>query len=66
MDTRPALLTTREVAELFRVSPASVSAWAKEGLLPAVRIPGTKNWRFRREDIERLLAAGEQPEAARA
>lgn len=32
------LLTTREVAEVFRVSARTVTRWISAGLLPAVRL----------------------------
>jgi excisionase family DNA binding protein len=45
------LLTTREVAKLLNVSPHTVTRWASEGKLPAIRLPGTAHGRLRfRED----------------
>ncbi len=34
------LLTTGEVARLFRVDPKTVCRWADQGRLPAIRTPG--------------------------
>lgn len=48
------LLTAAEVAETFRVSPQTVSRWADKGIIPVIRLGATL--RFRREDIEALLA----------
>ncbi|MBO2451796.1 helix-turn-helix domain-containing protein [Actinomadura barringtoniae] len=53
-DAAPELLTAKEVAKIFRVSPSAVVLWANQGLLPHVRTPGGR-LRFRREDVERLL-----------
>lgn len=50
------LLTSREVADEFRVHRATVLRWAREGIVPAIRLPGGKAIRFRRSDIEAALA----------
>lgn len=34
------MLTPQQVAELFTVDPKTVSRWAREGLIRAVRTPG--------------------------
>lgn len=52
------LLTTAEVADLLRVSRASVSRWAKDGVLRPIRVGGVV--RFRRDDVDALLV----PDAA--
>jgi excisionase family DNA binding protein len=49
------LLTSGEVAELFRVDPATVTRWAKAGRLTSGRTPGGRAVRFRRSAIEALL-----------
>lgn len=50
------LLTAGEVASILRVHKVTVYRWAEEGTLSAVRIGDTV--RFRREDIEHLIANG--------
>lgn len=41
------LLTTGEVARLFRVGPRTVGRWARDGKLPAVRtIGGHRRYRY--------------------
>jgi excisionase family DNA binding protein len=50
----PVLITTREVAEMLRVTPETVRQWTHEGKLRPVDLPG--RFRYRREDIEKLLA----------
>ena len=49
------LLTTAQVADLAKVSRQTVWRWARSGVLPAIH-PGPKLWRFRRSDVEALLA----------
>ena len=57
----PEMLTTREVARALRLSPYRIGVLAREGKLPgAVRIGERGDWRFIKDEIERLLA-GESP-----
>lgn len=55
MSKESALLTTSEVAVLFRVHPKTVTRWAEAGRLNHVRTLGGHR-RFQREEIENLLA----------
>lgn len=48
------LLTPREVAALFRVDPKTVSRWASEGRLNAIRTLGGHR-RFRAAEVQALL-----------
>jgi excisionase family DNA binding protein len=48
------LLTTSEVASLFRVDPKTVTRWAKEGRLSAVRTLGGHR-RYHKEQIDTIL-----------
>jgi excisionase family DNA binding protein len=52
------LLTPAEVAVLFRVSPKTVTRWARAGKISAIRTLGGHR-RFRREEIEAVLRAEE-------
>jgi excisionase family DNA binding protein len=54
------ILTTREAADLLRVSPRSLQRWRAQGLLPAVSL-GAQIVRFRRSDVLALLAPGTRP-----
>lgn len=60
MTTAPAastvLMTTKEVAALFRVDPHTVRKWVREGKLKARRNPGGQEYRFRAADVYALLA----------
>ncbi|HZT70903.1 MAG TPA: helix-turn-helix domain-containing protein [Terriglobia bacterium] len=56
LNRRPAgpwLLTTAEVAQLLRVSRRTVCLLAELSELPAIRVG--KQWRFRAEQIQRLV-----------
>jgi excisionase family DNA binding protein len=48
------LLTTGDVAALYRVDAKSVARWVKNGKLTAVRTPGGR-LRFREAEIRALL-----------
>jgi excisionase family DNA binding protein len=47
------LLTTEEVATIFRVDDKTVRRWARDGLLPHIRTLGG-NYRFRDDEVEAL------------
>jgi len=49
------LLTPREVAQMLGVNPKTVSHWAEQGKLPALRTLGGHR-RFRRSDLNDALA----------
>ena len=51
------LLTPGEVASLFRVDPKTVTRWAQEGKLSAIRTLGGHR-RFKAEEVYSLLAEG--------
>ncbi len=61
------LLTVPETAALFKVKVSTIRAWVLNRQIPYVKVFG-KCVRFRRADIEKLIAARivpAQPEAAR-
>jgi excisionase family DNA binding protein len=51
------LLSSRQVADIYKVSVATIARWARNGSLPSVRTP-SKRLRFRRADVEAALAEG--------
>ena len=51
---RDRLLTTSEVARLFRVDSKTVMRWAKAGQVKSIRTPGG-HWRFPSGEIFTLL-----------
>ncbi|MFH5821796.1 BldC family transcriptional regulator [Georgenia sp. AZ-5] len=51
------LLTPSEVAARFRVDPKTVTRWANAGKISSIRTLGGHR-RFRRSEVEELLAAG--------
>lgn len=48
------LLSTTEVARIFKVDIKTVARWAQRGQIPALRTPGGR-LRFRRSDIDTVL-----------
>jgi predicted DNA-binding transcriptional regulator AlpA len=54
--TTEELLTRRDVAKLFQISPISVIRLERSGKLPAVRI-GLGTVRYRRSDVLNFIAA---------
>jgi excisionase family DNA binding protein len=48
------LMTSAEVARIFRVDPKTVNRWARAGKLRAITTP-TGRWLFRSEQIAELL-----------
>lgn len=61
MDDKP--LTTQEVADLFRVNPATVTRWAEQGKLACFKTPGGHR-RYRRQDVDTLIAERQAPAGA--
>jgi excisionase family DNA binding protein len=49
------VLTVAEVARRCQVKPDTVLAWISRGVLKASRLPGTKAWRIRADDLEAAL-----------
>jgi excisionase family DNA binding protein len=54
MPDLPELLTVNEVAALLRVHKNTLYKWIREGSIESLMVG--KTIRFRRDDIERLLA----------
>jgi excisionase family DNA binding protein len=59
-DEPPRLLTTKEVAALFRVNRNTVTRWAQAGKLRSVSTPGRMR-RFRESDVLALLEQNTDP-----
>lgn len=55
LDDGDGLLTSGEVAELFRVDPKTVTRWAAAGRIDSVRTPGGHR-RYRESEVRALLA----------
>jgi len=54
-----ALLTPSEVASMFRVSPKTVTRWARAGKLKAIRTLGGHR-RFRAGEVREVLSQAEE------
>ncbi len=57
MSETGALMTAAEVAARLNVSRQTIWRWGTDGTLPRVTIAGTV--RFRKEDVEALVKAGD-------
>ena len=51
----PELLTLNEACELLKVHPNTLRAWDKKGILRAIRIGAKRVYRYRKQDILKLL-----------
>lgn len=51
------LLTSREVADIFRVRTKTVNRWAEMGLLTVVRAHPRAQRRYRESQVRELLGA---------
>ena len=56
------LVSVAQAAAMLGVHPNTVRAWTEAGRLPAFRINARGDRRFRRGDVERLLAEGAHPD----
>lgn len=56
MDQNPPLMTVAQVAAAMQVHRQTAYAWVRKGLLPAARLPGGKDWRVRRADLEVFMS----------
>ena len=55
----PEFMTSREVADLFRVGREAVTQWVRTGVLDAITTPGGR-YRFRTSDVRALLASRDE------
>jgi len=53
------LLTSNQVAAIFRVDPKTVTRWAQTGRLRGIRTPGGRH-RFRESAVRELFTATEE------
>lgn len=56
LHAEPRLLTTREVAQILRITAGHVQNLVVEGVLTPVRFTPRGHYRFRTEDVDRLIA----------
>ncbi len=47
------ILTIREVAEYFKLSPTTIWRWCNEGRLPAFKVG--RSWRIHRSEVEKII-----------
>ena len=59
----PAVLDTRQLAELLNTNEQIIRAWVREGIIPAHRKPGgRKFWFLRHEIFDWLIASRYKPD----
>ena len=59
--TMKAYLNASEVARLLKVDRATVSRWAKRGVIKgAIRVENTHQWRIPFESYNKLVSSGQQ------
>ncbi len=49
------LLTSKELAAVFRVDPKTVARWAREGRIAGIRTPGGRLIRYRESEVRAAL-----------
>lgn len=54
-ESLPELLTIREVAAIFRVSPLTIKRWGKKGRMIAIRINARGDRRYKKEVVKEIL-----------
>jgi excisionase family DNA binding protein len=57
------LLTTAEVALIFRVGPRTAARWAAQGLMDSVKAPGGSHWLFPETSVQRAARPAAGPPA---
>lgn len=57
------LMTTAELAVIFKCDPKTISRWVTSGKLASIRTPGGRH-RFKESDVRALLAGDSQGKAA--
>jgi excisionase family DNA binding protein len=51
----PELITLKEACEILKVHPNTLRQWDAKGILPAIRIGAKRAYRYRKQDILKLL-----------
>lgn len=54
------ILTPKDVADLFKVTPKTVKRWATAGMLPSFKTAGG-HARFKRADVDELIKKSGTP-----
>jgi excisionase family DNA binding protein len=48
-------LTSQEASEYLQIHQETIRRWAREGLIPSVKLGNRGGFRFKREDLEQFL-----------
>jgi len=54
-ETKEKLLTAKQVGEIINVHPRTVNLWCEKGIIGFVRLNGRKSYRFKPEDVEKIM-----------
>ncbi len=60
------LLTVEDIAALCNVGPKTVQRWIAKGLLRAMRSPGMREYRVRREDYDSFVSGASGADGRKA
>ncbi len=52
---RDKMLSTEDIAKQLDVSPHTVRAWLRKGILKGIKVGGGKLWRISEENLEAFL-----------
>jgi excisionase family DNA binding protein len=55
MDTGIELLTKKELADAFRVTPRTIDRMMEQGKIPFIKLPGGYSVRFKLQDVKQVL-----------
>jgi excisionase family DNA binding protein len=53
--TLPAVTTVAELARILDLHPATIRSWVRRGLFPKPFFLGTRDWRFRTDEVRQAL-----------
>lgn len=59
----PEVITAEEVGSMLRVTPVTVTKWARQGNLTAIRV-GKRMLRIRKEDLREFLLTADEAEGS--
>lgn len=49
------LLTSKEVVDIFSISPQTLGRWIKKGVIIPINLDAKRNYRFRKSDLYDLI-----------
>ena len=49
------LFRVKKIAEILAVSPKTIRKWAKDKILPGIKIGPRGDWRFTKNDLSKIM-----------